>query len=130
MPRKGAARLYPRAAKAEVAIASLGLGLVKGTNEDQLKLPAAAGAELYGISLRSAEAAENITYQPLIPGVEVEVVADAAIARNAKIAAGVNGRFRTPAGASGEKQQLEALEAAAAAGEIITARVLADVTTA
>lgn len=130
MARKGAARLHPRARKAEVAIASRGLGLVKGTDENEAALPAANGDEIIGVSLDSAEADENITYQPLIPGVEVEVVAGAAVARDALIAAQTNGRFITPAAASGQKQQLQALEAATGAGDIITAVVLADAVTA
>lgn len=127
MPKRGAARLYPRAAIAEVAIASYGLGLAKGTATDQAKLPAAAGDILIGVSLRSALADENITYQPMVPGVDVEVVVSEAIVAGALLAADVAGRFQTPAAASGQSQQLEALEAATGAGEVITARVLADV---
>jgi hypothetical protein len=113
-----------------VALATYGLGVVKGTAVDQVKLPAAAGAQTIGVTLRSADAGENVTIEQLQPGVDVEIIAGAAFAAGDKLSVMTNGRWHKPAASSGELQQLEALEAATGAGDVVTARVLADWTAA
>lgn len=118
-----AASLHLLPFTAEVAVPSFGLALVRGTTPNKIAFPA-AGASYEFVSWIDADAGERITVQPMIPGVEVLVVAGGAVAAGANLAAAANGRFVT--GVLGNLVKLIANEAAAAVGDVISARVLLD----